>query len=172
MQKKITTFLTFDGRAEEAVEFYTSVFDDSTILSTTRYEAGGPGLEGELMSATFELAGQEFMALNGGPSFTFSQGISLFVDCEDQEEVDELWARLTDGGEPGPCGWLTDRFGVSWQIIPRVLGELLADEDREKAGRVMQAMLQMSKIEIAGLRRAHEGAEASSTRVTGARGAL
>jgi predicted 3-demethylubiquinone-9 3-methyltransferase (glyoxalase superfamily) len=161
MQKKITTFLTFDGRAEEAVEFYTSVFDGSRVLSTTRYEAGGPGPEGELMSATFELAGQEFMALNGGPSFTFSQGISLFVDCEDQVEVDELWAKLTDGGEPGPCGWLTDRFGVSWQIIPRALGELLADEDREKAGRVMQAMLQMSKIEIDGLRRAHEGAEAS-----------
>jgi predicted 3-demethylubiquinone-9 3-methyltransferase (glyoxalase superfamily) len=162
MQKKITTFLTFDGRAEEAVEFYTSIFEGSRILSTTRYGAGGPGPEGELMSATFELAGQEFMALNGGPSFSFSQGISLFVDCEDQEEVDELWEKLTDGGEPGPCGWLTDRFGVSWQIIPRALGELLADEDREKAGRVMQAMLRMGKIEIEGLRRAHEGAEASS----------
>jgi predicted 3-demethylubiquinone-9 3-methyltransferase (glyoxalase superfamily) len=161
MQKKITTFLTFDGRAEEAVEFYTSIFEDSRILAATRYEPGGPGPEGELMSATFELAGEEFMALNGGPSFTFSQGISLFVDCEDQEEVDELWAKLTDGGEPGPCGWLTDRFGVSWQIIPRALGELLADEDREKAGRVMQAMLRMSKIEIEGLRRAHEGTEAS-----------
>jgi predicted 3-demethylubiquinone-9 3-methyltransferase (glyoxalase superfamily) len=161
MQKKITTFLTLDGRAQEAVEFYTSIFEDSRILSTTRYEAGGPGPEGELMSATFELAGQEFMALNGGPSFTFSQGISLFVDCEGQEEVDELWAKLTDGGEPGPCGWLTDRFGVSWQIIPRALGELLADEDREKAGRVMEAMLRMSKIEIEGLRRAHEGARAS-----------
>lgn len=161
MQKKITTFLTLDGRAQEAVEFYTSIFEDSRILSTMRYEAGDPGPEGELMSATFELAGQEFMALNGGPSFTFSQGISLFVDCEDQEEVDELWAKLTDGGEPGPCGWLTDRFGVSWQIIPRALGELLADEDREKAGRVMQAMLRMSKIEIEGLRRAHKGAEAS-----------
>lgn len=162
MQKKITTFLTFDSRAEEAVEFYTSIFEGSRIVSTTRYKAGGPGPEGELMSATFELAGQEFMALNGGPSFSFSQGISLFVDCEDQEDVDELWEKLTDGGEPGPCGWLTDRFGVSWQIIPRALGELLADEDREKAGRVMQAMLQMGKIEIEGLRRAHEGAEASA----------
>lgn len=161
MQKKITTFLTFDGQAEEAVEFYTSLFEDSRILSTRRYEAADPGPKGELMSATFELAGQEFMALNGGASFTFSQGISLFVDCEDQEEVDELWAKLTDGGEPGPCGWLTDRFGVSWQIIPRELGELLADEDREKAGRVMQAMLQMSKIEVEELRRAYEGAEAS-----------
>jgi predicted 3-demethylubiquinone-9 3-methyltransferase (glyoxalase superfamily) len=161
VQKKITTFLTFNGQAEEAVEFYTSIFEDSRILSTTRYEAGGPGPEGELMSATFELAGQEFMALNGGPSFTFSQGISLFVDCEDQEEVDELWEKLTDGGEPGPCGWLTDRFGVSWQIIPRVLGELLADEDREKAGHVMQAMLRMSKIEVEGLRRAYDGAAPS-----------
>jgi predicted 3-demethylubiquinone-9 3-methyltransferase (glyoxalase superfamily) len=161
MQRKITTFLTFDGRAEEAVDFYTSIFENSRILSTTRYEAGGPGPEGQLMSATFELAGQEFMALNGGPSFTFSQGISLYVDCEDQEEVDELWEKLTDGGEPGPCGWLTDRFGVSWQIIPRALGELLADADRDKAGRVMQAMLQMSKIEIEGLRRAYGGAAAS-----------
>jgi predicted 3-demethylubiquinone-9 3-methyltransferase (glyoxalase superfamily) len=161
MQRKITTFLTFDGQAEEAVAFYTTVFANSRILSTTRYEVGGPGPEGELMSATFELAGQEFIALNGGPSFSFSQGISLFVDCEGQEEVDDLWEKLTDGGEPGPCGWLTDRFGVSWQIIPRALGELLADEDREKAGRVMQAMLKMSKIEIEGLQRAYEGAAAS-----------
>jgi predicted 3-demethylubiquinone-9 3-methyltransferase (glyoxalase superfamily) len=161
MHKKITTFLTFDGRAEEAVAFYTSIFENSRIVSTTRHEASGPGPEGELVSATFELAGQEFMALNGGPSFAFSQGISLFVDCEDQEEVDELWAKLTDGGEPGPCGWLTDRFGVAWQIIPRALGELLADEDREKAGRVLQAMLQMTKIEVEGLRRASEAAAAS-----------
>lgn len=159
--QKITTFLTFDGQAEEAVDFYTSVFQGSRIQSRHRYEAGGGGPEGELITATFELAGQEFMALNGGSSFSFSQGISLFVDCESQEEVDDLWEKLTDGGEPGPCGWLTDRFGVSWQIIPRALGELLADEDREKAGRVMQAMLKMSKIEIEGLQRAYEGAEAS-----------
>ena len=159
MQQKITTFLTFDGRAEEAIEFYTSIFPDSRILSTSRYGAGGPGPEGSLMSATFELAGQEFVALNGGPSFTFSQGISLFVDCETQDEVDELWERLTaDGGEPGPCGWLTDRFGVSWQIVPRTLGELLNDDDPEKAQRVMQAMLQMRKIEIEGLQRAYEAA--------------
>lgn len=158
MQKKITTFLTYDDRAEEAVEFYTSIFDDSRIVSATRYGAAGPGPEGSLMSATFELAGQEFMALNGGPSFGFAQGISLFVDCETQEEVDELWERLSDGGEKGPCGWLTDRFGVSWQIIPRALGELLGDEDPEKAKRVMQAMLQMSKIEIEGLRQAYESA--------------
>jgi predicted 3-demethylubiquinone-9 3-methyltransferase (glyoxalase superfamily) len=150
--QKITTFLTFDGRAEQAVSFYTSIFDDSRILSTR------PGSDGAMMSARFELAGQEFMALNGGPSFTFSHGISLFVDCETQEEVDVLWERLADGGEPGRCGWLTDRFGVSWQIIPRALGELLGDEDRAKAGRVLQAMLQMGKIEIEGLQRAYDAA--------------
>jgi predicted 3-demethylubiquinone-9 3-methyltransferase (glyoxalase superfamily) len=157
MQKKITTFLTFDGRAEEAVDFYTSVFDGSKVLGKSHYGEAGPGPAGSMMSATFELAGQEFFALNGGPSFTFSQGISLFVDCETQEEVDELWEWLSDGGEKGACGWLTDRFGVSWQIIPRALGELLGDEDPEKSQRVMKAMLEMSKIEIERLRRAYEG---------------
>jgi predicted 3-demethylubiquinone-9 3-methyltransferase (glyoxalase superfamily) len=156
MQKKITTFLTFDGRAEEAVDFYTSIFANSNVTSTSRYGAAGPGPEGSLMTATFELAGQEFMALNGGPSFTFSQGISLFVDCETQEEVDELWEKLSEGGEKGPCGWLTDKFGVSWQIIPRALGELLGDPDPERSRRVMEAMLQMGKIEIEGLREAYE----------------
>ncbi len=158
MQKKITTFLTFDDRAEEAVAFYTSVFDDSRILSTNRYGEAGPAPAGTFMSATFELAGQEFMALNGGPSFSFAQGISLFVDCETQEEVDELWERLSEGGEKQPCGWLKDKFGVSWQIIPRALGQLLDDDDPEKARRVMEAMLGMSKIEIEGLRRAYESA--------------
>jgi predicted 3-demethylubiquinone-9 3-methyltransferase (glyoxalase superfamily) len=159
MQKKITTFLTFDGEAEEAVNLYTSIFPDSKILSTTPYPPGAPGPEGALMSASFELAGQEFVALNGGPSFTFSQGTSLFVDCETQEEVDELWERLTaDGGKPGPCGWLTDRFGVSWQIIPRALGELMSDENAAKSQAVMQAMLQMQKIEIQGLQRAYDSA--------------
>ena len=159
MQKKITTFLTFDGQAEEAVNLYTSIFPDSKIMSTTPYPPGTPGPEGTLMSASFELAGQEFVALNGGPSFTFSQGISLFVDCETQEEVDELWERLTaDGGKPGPCGWLTDRFGVSWQIIPRALGQLMSDENAAKSQAVMQAMLQMQKIEIEGLQRAYDSA--------------
>jgi predicted 3-demethylubiquinone-9 3-methyltransferase (glyoxalase superfamily) len=157
MQKKITTFLTYDGRAEEAVELYTSVFPDSRVTSTRRYGKAGPGLEGSLMTATFELAGQEFIALNGGPSFTFSEGISLFVDCETQGEVDGLWEELSEGGEKGKCGWLTDKFGVSWQIIPRALGELLGDEDPEKAERVMNAMLQMTRIDIDGLRRAYEG---------------
>jgi predicted 3-demethylubiquinone-9 3-methyltransferase (glyoxalase superfamily) len=155
MQQKITTFLTFDGRAGEAAEFYTSVFPDSRVTSERRYGAGGRGEEGSLMTATIELHGQEFMLLNGGPSFTFSQGISLFVDCEDQAEVDELWEKLTaGGGEPGPCGWLTDRFGVSWQIIPRRLNELLGDEDPGRAQRAMEAMLQMRKIDVAELERA------------------
>jgi predicted 3-demethylubiquinone-9 3-methyltransferase (glyoxalase superfamily) len=154
--QKITTFLTFDDQAEEAIDFYTSIFDNSRIVSATRYGEAGPGPRGSLMSATFELAGQEFMALNGGPSFTFAQGTSLFVSCETQEEVDEYWEKLSEGGEEGPCGWLTDKFGVSWQVVPRVLGELLNDEDPEKAKRVMDAMLQMRKIEIEGLRRAYE----------------
>jgi predicted 3-demethylubiquinone-9 3-methyltransferase (glyoxalase superfamily) len=157
MQKKVTTFLTFDDQAEEAIELYTSIFENSRVVSTNRYGEAGPVPAGTFMSGTFELDGQEFMALNGGPSFSFAQGISLFVDCETQEEVDELWEKLSEGGEKGPCGWLTDKFGVSWQIIPRALGELLADEDAEKSQRVMQAMLQMSKIEIDGLRRAYEG---------------
>ena len=157
MRNRITTFLTFAGRAEEAVAFYTSIFDNSKVLSTTNYGEAGPGEPGSLMSASFELDGQEFYALNGGPSFTFSQGISLFIDCETQDEVDRYWEKLSDGGEPGPCGWLTDRFGVSWQVVPRRLGELLSDPDREKANRVMQAMLQMSKIEVDELERAAAG---------------
>jgi len=156
MKQKITTFLTFDGTAEEAVDLYTSVFPNSRVTSKRYYGAAGPGPEGSLMTASFELEEQEFMALNGGPSFEFSQGISLFVDCETQDEVDHYWEKLSQGGEQGPCGWLTDRFGVSWQIVPRVLGEYLSDEDPEKANRVMNAMLQMSKLEIEGLRRAYE----------------
>lgn len=154
--QKITTFLTFNDQAEDAVNFYTSIFDDARVVSSSRYGEAGPGPKGSLMSATFEIEGQEFIALNGGPSFTFAQGISLFVTCETQEEVDRLWERLADGGEKGRCGWLTDRYGVSWQVIPRVLGEMLNDEDSERATRVMNAMLQMSKIEIDALRRAYE----------------
>ena len=158
MQQKITTFLTFEDQAEEAIRFYTSIFPDSRIVSEQRYGPAGPGPEGSLMTASFELAGQEFMALNGGSSFSFAQGISLFVDCEDQADVDGYWEKLTaDGGEPGPCGWLTDRFGVSWQIIPRRLGELLGDEDPEKATRAMEAMLRMTKIEVDELEAAYEG---------------
>jgi predicted 3-demethylubiquinone-9 3-methyltransferase (glyoxalase superfamily) len=154
MQKKITTFLTFDDRAGEAIAFYTSIFPNSRVTSEQRYGPAGPGAEGSLMTATFELDGQEFMALNGGSSFSFAQGISLFVECETQEEVDRYWEALSEGGEKGPCGWLTDKFGVSWQVAPRILGELLADPDREKANRVMAAMLQMTKIDIAPLEEA------------------
>ncbi|HEX2112537.1 MAG TPA: VOC family protein [Gaiellaceae bacterium] len=160
--QKITTFLTFDDRAEEAVDFYTSVFPDSRIVTATRYGDAGPGPKGSLMSVTFELAGQQFMALNGGASFSFAQGISLFVSCETQEEVDDYWEKLSDGGDKGPCGWLTDKFGVSWQVVPRVLGEMLNDEDPERAKRVMNAMLQMGKLEIEGLRRAFESEESAA----------
>ncbi len=155
--QKITTFLTYDGKAEEAVKLYTSVFKNSRIVSTSRYGDAGPMPKGTLMSANFEIDGQEFIALNGGPSFTFSEGISLFVGCETQQEIDDLCEKLTaGGGEQGPCGWLKDPFGVSWQIVPTVLGKMLGDKDAAKAGRVMQAMLQMKKIDIAGLRRAYE----------------
>ncbi len=157
MQKKITTFLTYDGQAEDAMNLYTSVIPNSRITSKRYYGDTGPGQAGSMMTGTFELDGQEFMALNGGSSFTFGQGFSLFVNCETQEEVDDLWEKLSEGGEQGPCGWLTDRFGVSWQIIPRQLGELLGDEDKEKANRVMAAMLKMRKIEIDELEKAAAG---------------
>lgn len=155
--QRITTFLTFDDQAEEAVDLYTSIFQNSRVISKNYYGDAGPGQPGQLMTAQFELEGREFVALNGGPSFTFSQGMSLLVTCDTQEEVDELWEKLTEGGEPGPCGWLTDKFGVSWQIAPRLLSELLSDPDAEKASRVMGAMLGMGKIEIAGLEQAAAG---------------
>ena len=154
--QKITTFLTYDSQAEEAVNLYVSIFKNSKILSVSRYGEGGPGPKGSLMSATFLLEGQEFIALNGGPHFTFTDGISLFVHCETQAEVDELWEKLSEGGEQGPCGWLKDKFGVSWQIIPTALGQMLQDPDPHRANNVMQAMLQMTKIDIAALRRAYE----------------
>lgn len=157
--QKITTFLTFDNKAEEAVNLYTSVFKNSKVRSISRYGDEGPGPAGQVMVVEFELEGQEFMALNGGPSFTFSQGISLLVNCDTQEEVDELWERLSEGGEKQACGWLVDRFGVSWQIVPRVLGEMLGDQDSERAQRVMNAMLQMGKLDIAALKQAYEGRE-------------
>jgi len=150
--QKISPFLWFDGDAEEAANLYTSVFEDSEVTDTTRYPEGSPGPAGEVMSVTFRLQGQEFMALNGGPEYTFTPAISFFVNCEDQDEVDRLWKLLSDGGEPGPCGWLTDRFGVSWQIIPTILGELLSGPDGERSQRVMGAMLQMSKLDIQALK--------------------
>ena len=161
--KKITTFLTFKDQADEAVKLYTSIFKNSRINSESRYGDAGPGAPGSLMTANFELDGQEFVALNGGPSFEFSQGISLLVDCADQAEVDTYWEKLSAGGSKGPCGWLTDRFGVSWQVVPRVLSQMLGDSDPAKAQRVMKAMLQMSKIEIAQLEQAYEGGTVEAT---------
>lgn len=155
--QKITTFLTYENQAEEAVKLYVSVFKNARILNESRYPEGTPMPAGSLMSATFEIEGQQFMALNGGPHFKFADGISLFVDCKTQAEVDELWEKLSEGGEKQPCGWLKDKFGVSWQIIPSVLGELLGNPDPVKAQRVMQAMLQMTKIDIQKLEAARDG---------------
>ena len=155
--QKITTFLTFNDQAEEAAILYTSIFKNSKITRISRYGEGAPVPAGTVMSVSFVLDGQEFSALNGGPHFTFAEGISLFVHCETQEEVDEYWEKLTDeGGQPGPCGWLKDKFGVSWQIIPAALGRLLQSEDPEKAKRVLQVMMRMSKIDIATLEQAAE----------------
>jgi predicted 3-demethylubiquinone-9 3-methyltransferase (glyoxalase superfamily) len=146
--QKIRPFLWFDNKAEEAMNFYVSIFKNSKIVGISR--AGG-----RVTSGTFQLDGQEFLALNGGPQFSFSPAISLFVNCETQEEVDELWEKLSEGGEKGRCGWLKDKFGLSWQIIPLVLGKMLHDKDPEKAKRVLQAMLQMNKIEVQGLQQAY-----------------
>ena len=156
--EKITPWLWFDTEGEEAAEFYTSVFPNSRIVDVTRYGSAGPRPEGSVMTVRFELEGQTFFALNGGPDFTFSEAISFQVSCEDQEEVDSYWSKLTEGGgEEGPCGWLKDRFGVSWQIVPARLDDLLADPDPERAQRAMQAMLKMQKLEIAELERAADG---------------
>jgi predicted 3-demethylubiquinone-9 3-methyltransferase (glyoxalase superfamily) len=152
--QKITPFLWFDTEGEEAAEFYKSVFPNSKILEVTRYGSAGPRPEGMVMTVSFELDGQQFVALNGGDEFTFSEAISFAVQCETQDEVDAYWSKLTDGGEEGPCGWLKDRYGVSWQIVPTRLPELLTDPDKEKAQRVMEAMLGMTKIEIDELERA------------------
>jgi predicted 3-demethylubiquinone-9 3-methyltransferase (glyoxalase superfamily) len=154
--QKITPYLWFDDNAEEAVNFYISIFKNSKIGTVMRYGDAGPGPKGKVMTINFELDGQEFVALNGGPQFKFTEAISLFVSCETQAEVDELWEKLSEGGEKGPCGWLKDKYGLSWQIIPTTLMELLQDKDPRKAQNVMQAMLQMSKIDIATLRRAYE----------------
>ena len=154
--QKITPFLWFDDRAEEAMLFYTSVFKNSRVGTVTRYGEAGPGENGTAMTATFYLNDQEFIALNGGPVFSFSPAISFFVHCETQEEIDELWEKLSEGGEKEQCGWLKDQFGISWQIVPVVLGEMLNDPDKEKSERVTKAMLQMGKLDIAGLKQAYE----------------
>lgn len=155
--KKITPWLWFDGQAEEAAGYYTSIFKNSRILDIKRYPEGSPFPAGTAMTATFELEGQEFTGLNGGPEFKFNESISFYVDCKTQDEVDDLWERLSEGGEKSQCGWLKDRYGVSWQIIPAALGELMGDPDPEKSSRVMQAMLGMTKIDIKGLQDAYEG---------------
>jgi predicted 3-demethylubiquinone-9 3-methyltransferase (glyoxalase superfamily) len=151
---KITPCLWFDTEGEEAAKFYTSVFPNSRIVHVARYGSAGPRPEGTVMTVSFELDGQKFLALNGGPEFTFSEAISFQVDCENQEEVDAYWSKLSAGGEEDPCGWLKDKFGLSWQIVPTVLPELLGDPDPEKSQRVMRAMLKMKKIEIEALEQA------------------
>ena len=156
--QKITPFLWFNGQAEEAMNLYTTVFKNSKVGEVRRCGDGGPGPKGSVMSATFEIEGQQFIALNGGPQFTFSPAISFFVSCETQEEVDALWEKLSEGGKKDRCGWLRDKFGVSWQIIPRALGEMLGDKDPVKSQSVMKAMLQMDKINIGQLKEAYEKA--------------
>lgn len=154
--QKITPFLWFDNQAEEAMNFYTSIFKNSKTGRITRYGEGAPVPAGAIISASFQLDGQDFIALNGGPMFTFSPAISFFVDCESQEEVDELWEKLSEDGEKQKCGWLKGKYGVSWQIIPSALGRVMGDSDPAKASRVMQAMLQMDKIDIKSLEQAYE----------------
>jgi predicted 3-demethylubiquinone-9 3-methyltransferase (glyoxalase superfamily) len=150
----ITPFLWFDDNAEQAAELYTSIFPESSIISISRYGEAGPGPAGTAMTVNFRLQGLEFTALNGGPQYKFTEAISFVVPCETQEEVDEYWEKLSEGGEEGPCGWLKDRFGLSWQIVPSVLEELLTDPDPVRAQNAMKAMLQMGKIDIEGLKRA------------------
>jgi predicted 3-demethylubiquinone-9 3-methyltransferase (glyoxalase superfamily) len=156
--QKITPFLWFDNQAEEAMNFYTSIFKNSKVGKVTRYGEAGPGPKGSVMTASFELEGLEFTALNGGPLFKFTEAISFVVDCSSQEEVDELWEKLTEGGEEGPCGWLKDKYGLSWQIVPTVLAEMLNDPDPEKSKRIVESMLKMKKIDIQTLRQAYEQA--------------
>src|SRR5256885_13568809 len=156
--QKITPFLWFDNNAEQAAEFYVSVFKNSKILNVSRYGDAGPGPKGSVMVVNFQLAGQEFTALNGGPLFKFSEAFSLVVNCENQQEIDEYWRKLTaNGGSESQCGWLKDRFGFSWQVVPTALGKLMSDKDPRRASRVMQALLQMKKIDIATLEEAAEG---------------
>jgi predicted 3-demethylubiquinone-9 3-methyltransferase (glyoxalase superfamily) len=155
--QKITTFLWFDNQAEEAANFYTSLFKDSRVVNVHRYGPAGPGDEGSVMLVTFELCGQQFHALNGGPEYRFTPATSLYVDCSSQEEVDELWARFTDGGREVACGWLTDRYGLSWQIVPRRMTELLNDPDPGRADRAMKAMLSMTKLDVAVIEAAADG---------------
>jgi len=158
--QKITPCLWFDDKAEEAVNFYVSTFKNSKVGSIARYGEAGAKVsgrpKGSVMTVTFELEGQEFLALNGGPHFKFSEAISFIVNCETQEEIDKMWEKLSEGGEKGQCGWLKDKYGLSWQIVPPVLGEMLQDKNSAKSERVMKAMLQMHKLDIKTLRQAYE----------------
>ena len=156
--QKITPFLWFDGKAEEAANFYVSISPGSKIVTVTRYGEAGPGPKGSVMTVEFELDGQRMIALNGGPQFKFTEAISLSVDCKDQKEVDHYWTKLSQGGQESMCGWLKDRYGLSWQVNPTILGELLSSRDAKKAKRVMEAMLKMKKIDIAALKAAAEAA--------------
>jgi predicted 3-demethylubiquinone-9 3-methyltransferase (glyoxalase superfamily) len=153
----LTTCLWFDGQAEEAARYYVSIFESSRVGKVSRYTEAGPGPAGSVMTVEFELSGQKFLGLNGGPQFTFNEAISFQIFCDDQDEVDYYWGKLTEGGEEGPCGWLKDRYGVSWQVIPAVLVDLVGDPDPEKAKRATEAMLGMTKFDIAALERAHAG---------------
>lgn len=155
--QKITTFLWYDDKAEEAANLYVSLFKNSKIESMSRYGDAGPGPKGSVMVVQFQLDGQRFTALNGGPIFKFTEAISLMVNCETQEEVDRLWEKLSEGGKKDHCGWLKDKYGLSWQIVPTALGKLMSDPDREKAARVTKAMLQMNKLDISALQKAYEG---------------
>ena len=154
--QKITPFLWFDNNAEEAMKFYTSIFKNSKVGSVVRYGEAGPGPKGTVMTGTFQLEGQEFIVLNGGPLFKFTEAISFVIDCQSQEEVDEFWDKLSEGGEKSRCGWLKDKFGLSWQVVPSILSQLLGDKDPEKAKRVMEAMMKMDKIVIKGLQNAYD----------------
>lgn len=156
--QKITPFLWFDDKAEEAANFYVSIFKNSKVLNVTRYGEAGPGPKGSVMIVTFQLDGQEFSALNGGPEFTFSPAISFVVDCKTQQEVDELWERLSEGGKKQQCGWVTDKYGLSWQIVPSIVPELMKTKDEKKSQNVMKAILQMNKLDIKRLQQAYDEA--------------
>jgi predicted 3-demethylubiquinone-9 3-methyltransferase (glyoxalase superfamily) len=159
--QKITPFLWFDNQAEEAVNFYTSIFKNSKVGKVSRYGDAGPGPKGAVLTASFVLDGQEFIALNGGPKYKFTPAISFVVPCETQQDIDHYWSKLSAGGRTDQCGWLADKFGVSWQVVPTLLGQLMSDKDSQKSERVMKALLQMTKLDIDALKSAHEGASAS-----------
>jgi predicted 3-demethylubiquinone-9 3-methyltransferase (glyoxalase superfamily) len=163
MQQKIKPNLWFDTEAEEAAGFYTSVFENSRVVNVTRYTEAGPRPAGTVMTVEFELDGQRFVAINGGPQFTFDEAVSFEIDCETQDEIDYYWERLSEGGSEGPCGWLKDKYGLSWQVVPTGMEELFADPDPERARRAMQAMLGMRKLDIAALRSAADGVQATTS---------